>query len=94
MNFEDVETAQVADTNPSPDAAYANGWYDKTRDDGVRFWALQPHVDARPQSYLRDYLRGLSARPDSGIRGVSTDAAVDRADAPAQLEATAPDSDN
>jgi hypothetical protein len=52
-------------------AGYACGWYDKTRDDGLRFWA--PRVIAageQPSAYLQGYLKGQRDRPDSGIRGV------------------------
>jgi hypothetical protein len=52
-------------------AAYANGWYDKSRDDGLRFWAAQPHSSTLPASHRKRYLQGMWDRPHSGLRGVN-----------------------
>jgi hypothetical protein len=46
-------------------AAYANGWYDKTRDDGCRFCSVVQ--GPLPPSYLQ----GMWDRPGSGLRGVN-----------------------
>jgi len=49
---------------------YACGWYDKTRDEGTRFWAARPRNTNPPPAYLHLYLQGACDRPNSGFRGV------------------------
>jgi hypothetical protein len=53
----------------SPSSAYACGWYDKTRDDGIRFWPAMGMWAGNWQTpaYWREYFRGQIDRPHSGL---------------------------